>query len=162
MVDAARLANFQPASRVNFAIQALIDVGEIYPAIELLEESLQAHPEQDDQRRILVGFLSEVQRTDQIPEHLKKLIQKRKFDLQLLLVTTETSSRRLSDNTSSRLLERNPDDRRVRLVDAFLHFYRRNAEGAAEVLEDILAHHPDFAPAHAMYGQALAATCTLA
>ena len=156
LVDAASLANFQPSSRVRFAMQALIDVGEIYSAIELLEKSLQAHPEEDDQRRILVGFLSEVQRVDLIPQHMKKLIQKRKFDLHLLLVTTETSSRRLSEHTMARMLERNPDDRRVRLAEAFLLFYYRDAKGAAEVLEDILARHPTFAPAHAMYGQALA------
>ncbi len=157
LVEAARLANFQPPTRVNFAVRGLIDVGEIYPAIELLEESLQAHPEQDDQRRILVGFLTEVQRTDQIQRHLKKLIQKREFDFPLLVATTETSARRLSEKTSTRLMQRNPDDHRVRLVDAFLHLVRHDARQAAEVLEEILRHHPDFAPAHAMYGQALTA-----
>ena len=146
LVEAARLANFAPPSRVNFAVQGLIDVGEIYPAIELLEESLQTDPEQDDQRRILVGFLTEVQRTDQIHKHLKKLIQKRKFDFPLLVATTETSARRLSEKTSTRLMQRNPDDHRVRLVDAFLHLVRHDAEQAAEVLEAILRHHPDFAP----------------
>jgi tetratricopeptide (TPR) repeat protein len=157
LVDAARLANYQPASRVNFAIQTLIDVGEIYPAIELLEQSLMAHPDEDDQRRILVGFWMEVQRPDRIGEHLQKLIQKRKFDFLLLVSTTDTSSRRLSEQTSRRLLQRNPEDRRVRLADAFLYLYRHDAGGAAEVLEDILDHHPDFAPAHAMYGQVLSA-----
>ena len=156
LADAARLANFQPASRVDFAIQALIDVGEVYPAIELLEESLDAHPERDTQRRMLVGFWGEVQRTDQIAIHLKKLIQRRDFDLSLLASTTETSSRRFSDNTAARMMERNPDDHRVRLAEAFLALHWRDAVRAAEVLEDVLKHHPDFAPAHAMYGQALA------
>ncbi|MCO8122298.1 FG-GAP-like repeat-containing protein [Stieleria sp. TO1_6] len=158
LVEAAKLADYQPASRVNFAVQALIEVGQVYAAIDLLEQALAAHPDDDAQRRILVGFLTEVQRTDRVSEHLMQLIQHRKFDLPLLTSTTETSSRRLSDQTSQRLLERHPDDRRVLLSDAFLHLYRRDAQSAAEILADILKHHPEFAPAHAMYGQALAAS----
>ncbi|MCS7467611.1 FG-GAP-like repeat-containing protein [Stieleria sp. ICT_E10.1] len=155
LVEAARLANYRPPARVNLAVQALVEVGEIYPAIDLLEQSVAMHPEANPQRRMLVGFLAEVQRTDRIGPHLKALIQNRAFDLSLLLATTERSSRRLSENTASRLLQRNPTDRRVRLSDAFLFLYRHDATRAIEVLEDILQHHPDFAPAHAMYGQAL-------
>ncbi len=156
LVDAAKLANYQPPSRVNFAVQALIDVGDIYTAIDLLEASLVQHPEINSQRRALVGFLNEVQRTERIPEHLRVLIKNRDFDFPLLLSTTETSSRRLSEATSSRLIERNPEDRRVRLAEAFLALYRRDSQHAADVLLEILARHRDFAPAHAMYGQALA------
>lgn len=157
LVDAARLADYEPKSRVENAIGGLTEVGEVYRAIELLEESLRQHPDRDDHRHILVGFWNEVQRTDQIPAHLLKLIERRHFNLALLLSTTETSSRRLSEKTSERLLQRNADDYRVRLADAFLFFYRQNISGAAEVLEEILDHHPGFAPAHAMYGQVLAA-----
>jgi tetratricopeptide (TPR) repeat protein len=156
LVDAARLANYQPKSRVDIAIRGLIEVGEVYGAIELLEASLQQHPDRDDHRQILVGFWNEVQRTDKIGVHLQKLIEHRHFNLALLISTTETSSRRLSEKTSLKLQRLNADDYRVRLADAFLFLYRRNVAGAAEVLEEILNHHPDFAPAHAMYGQVLA------
>ncbi|QEG00952.1 ASPIC and UnbV [Stieleria maiorica] len=155
LVEAAQLGEFRPASRVTLAVQALIEVGEIYSAIELLERSLAVHPQEHSQRRMLVGFLAEVQRTDRIGPHLKVLIKNRAFDLSLLLATTERSSRRLSENTASRLLQRNPADRRVRLSDAFLYLYRHDALQANKVLEDILRHHPEFAPAHAMYGQGL-------
>ncbi len=157
LAEAARLTDYQPAARVTIAVQSLVDVGEIYTAIDLLEASLQEHPTDDTQRRIVVGFLNEVQRTDRIPVHLRHLIERRKFDIPLLLSTTETSSRRLSESTSSRLLQRNPADRRLRLPEAFLLLYRRDGQRAAEVLQDILEHHPDFASAHAMYGQALIA-----
>ncbi len=59
LVDAAVKAKFQPPSRVDFAVQALLEVGELYRAIELLENSLQANPQQNTQRRALVGFLGE-------------------------------------------------------------------------------------------------------
>ncbi len=156
LADAARLANYEPASRVDLAIRGLTQVGEIYPAIELLEASLQLYPDRDEHRQLLVGFWNEVQRTEKIAVHLQKLIEHRHFNLALLVSTTETSSRRLSENTADRLQELNPDDHRPRLAEAFLFLYRQNLSGAAQVLQEILQHHPDFAPAHAMYGQVLA------
>lgn len=156
LVEAVKLGDFQPASRVDFALRAVIEVGDAYAAIDLLERYLQVRPDDHAKRRTLVGILLEVQRTDKIGPHMKALIENRAFDLNLLLVTTDTISRRLSEETSKRLLERNPDDLRVRLADAFVFLYRRDAAAAIETLESILDRHPDFAPAHAMYGQALA------
>ena len=157
LVDAATHADYQPPARVTFAVQALIDVGDLYPAINLLEASLKQNPEAHDQRRSLVGFLCEAQRMDLLPEHLVKLYRARQFDVRLLLAVTETTSRRLSPKTSERLMERNPDDHRVRLAEAFVMMYRHDSQAGAEILEDVLKHHPKFAPAHAMYGQALMA-----
>lgn len=157
LVEAAKHANYQPTARVTFAVQALIDVGDLYKAIDLLGASLEQNPEAHDQRRSLVGFLCEAQRMEILPEHLMRLFRARQFDLRLLLAVTETSSRRLSPKTSERLMERNPDDHRVRLAEAFVMMYRHDSKAAAAILEDILEHHPKFAPAHAMYGQALIA-----
>ncbi len=155
LVDAASAAQFQPARRVEFAVQALIDVGELYRAIELLEESLQRNPEEDTQRRFLVGFLAEAQRIDRIQPHLLKLIQNRQFDVTLLVGLTDTSVRRFSSQTSQKVMDRNPDDHRVRYAEAFKLLEQRDAAKAAAVLEEILERHPDFSPAHALYGQAL-------
>ena len=58
LVTAAKASNFRPASRVDDAVQGLINVGEIYDAVQLLEESLTAYPDEHQQRRTLVGFLS--------------------------------------------------------------------------------------------------------
>ncbi len=127
-VDAAVKANFQPASRVDHAVQALIEVGELYRAIELLEESLEAHPKQNAHRRTLVGFLGKAQRMDRIPPHLQQLIRDRNFDVDLLLAVTETSSRRFSLDASKRLMERNPDDYRVGLAEVFEMLCRRDPE----------------------------------
>lgn len=154
LVEVAKLTDFDP-SRVDAAVSGLIEVGEVYNAISLLEESLKENPDQWQHRRTLVGFWNEVQRTEQIPSHLAKLIQSRKFDVKLLMSTTDTATRRLSRKTFDRLIERNPNDHRVRLAEAFLLLYQRDGSGAAEVLEDILQYHQGFAPAYAMYGQAL-------
>ncbi|MEO1526124.1 MAG: FG-GAP-like repeat-containing protein [Planctomycetota bacterium] len=157
LADAARISDFA-RGRVDTAIRGLIDVGEIYAAIDLLEESLERFPDRSDHRQVLVGFYNEVQRTEEIPKHFARLIRDRHFSLPLLLSITETSSRRLSEKSAERLLERNPGDLRVRLVDAYLKLYRSQAAAAADILEQVLRQQPDFAPAHAMYGQALVLT----
>ncbi|MDA8696870.1 FG-GAP-like repeat-containing protein [Rhodopirellula sp.] len=157
LVSAAKVSGFRPASRVNDAVQGLINVGEIYEAVSLLEQSLEAFPDEHQQRRMLVGFLSELQRTEKLPEHLKVLFQSRNFDLQLLFATTDTSTRRMSVNTINTIFERNPNDYRVKFGNAFLHLYRREIPEAAKILEEIIDRHPDFAPAYATYGRVLAA-----
>ncbi len=158
LVEAAREAKFQPRTRVDYALQALIDVGDLYAAIELLQEMLVNDPESDRHRKILVGFLSEAQRTDLIAPHYKVLIRRRIFDLPLLLSVTDTSSRRLSNNTVAKMVDRNPTDLRVRLSDAFAAMYSRDSKSASEILTEVLNRHPEFEPAHAMLGQALVAS----
>lgn len=156
LVSAARAGGFRPPARVNNAVQGLINVGQIYNAVELLEEALERYPEEHQQRRTLVGFLAELQRPEKLPEHLQILYKNRQFDLSLLFATTDTSTRRLSINTINTIFERNPNDHRVKLGNAFLLLYRRNVNEAAEVLKQIIQHHPDFAPAYATYGRVLA------
>ena len=97
-MEAATQAQYLPATRVTFAVQALIDVGELYDAFDLLEASLGRHPVAHQQRRSLVGFLCEAQRMELLPQHLMVLFRARQFDIRLLLAVTETSSRRLSQN----------------------------------------------------------------
>ncbi|NND97769.1 MAG: hypothetical protein HKN47_10625, partial [Pirellulaceae bacterium] len=155
LVDAASVDNYQDVARTEFAMRALIEVGELYKAIELLEKTLEVHPENNQLRRILTGFLGEAERNDRIEPHLKKLITNRNFDVAFLAAMTETWSRRFSTKTTDTMLERNPEDRRVRLGEASELFHQRNYAETAKVLEDILAHHTGFAPAHAMLGQVL-------
>ena len=157
LVKAAKVDGFRPASRVDDAVQGLINVGEIYAAIELLEESLQSFPSEHKHRRMLVGFLTEVQRNEKLPQHLQVLFKNRQFDLPLLFATTDTSTRRMSVKTIDEIFERNPSDHRVKLANAFLLLYRRDVNGSKAILESILDHHPDFAPAHSMYGRILSA-----
>lgn len=153
--EAAKLSGFEPDTRVDNAVATLLDVGELYSAIELLESSLAVHPENDRQRRTLVGFLAEAQQTRRLQPHLQKLIENRSFDFPLLISLTDTSTRRLSERTASMIMKRNPSDHRIRLADAFLALYRHDTERAVVQLKEIILHHPDFAPAHAMLGQAL-------
>ncbi len=155
LVDAASVAEHEPAARVNFAVQALIDVGELYAAIDLLEESLARHPDRLEQRRTLVGFLGEAHLIHRVPEHFLELIRSRAFDFPLLVSLTETSYRRFSDQTVQMLLQRNPSDHRVKLGRSRELFDKYEVAEAGAVLSEILKHHNGFAPAHALFGQVL-------
>ncbi|WP_372717734.1 FG-GAP-like repeat-containing protein [Novipirellula sp.] len=155
MVEATTLASYQPESQVDFTVQALIDVGEIYVAIDFLKQAVQVDPKNAKLRRQLVGFLGETLRTQEIQPHLLELFRQRQFDIPLLVTVTETSSRRFLDNFADMLLQRKPADRRVRLSEAYERFSELDFDASESVLMDILEHHPDFAPAQTLYGQVL-------
>ena len=157
LVDAAEVADYQPLLRVDRALQALIDEGELYDAMDLLGDALDTHEESHRHRRMLVGFLGEAQRNELIPPHLQRLIRARQFDVPLLASLADPSMRRFSHQTAEKLIARNPEDQRIRLAEAFQLIEQRNARDADAVLHEILQHHPDFAPAHAMLGQVLCA-----
>ncbi len=158
LVEAVRATDYDKnGGRIENAIAGLLDVGHLYDAIDLLQDVVQQHPDAASYRRMLVGFLSEAQLTEDAAEHMQALIQQREFDLPLLLATTETSSRRFAKSTIELLLQRNPNDLRPRLGEAKQFLDQRDAKGAETVLREILREHPDFAAAHAMLGVALVA-----
>mgnify|MGYP001555947860 CR=1 FL=1 len=158
LVEAAEVEKFAPGIRVEHAFRALLDVGRLHDAIELLENVVERYPDATGFRRRLVGCLGEAQLTEQVDQHLSRLIRDRQFDLPLLLATTESSSRRYSANTVEALLKMNPDDSRPRLGHAKTAMASRDPERAEQILREIVDRHPDFAPAQAMLGTALVAT----
>ncbi|MGB7347076.1 MAG: FG-GAP-like repeat-containing protein, partial [Pirellulaceae bacterium] len=155
LVAAATLSNYQPKQRVKFAVAALLEVGELYKAIELLEHAVNANPKWHDLRRMLVGFLGEAESFNRIPQHLQELIRARQFDAALLVALTENSARRFSTSTMDELFRRNPKDHRVRFGEARQLMDYRDANAAITLLDEILKHYPRFAPGHALLGQAL-------
>lgn len=158
LVDAARVSGHGlQEGRIDNAVAALLDVGYLYDAIDLLRSAVEAHPDATAYRRRLVDFLGEAQLTEEADRHMQRLIQQRQFDLLLLLATTETSARRYSKDSIELLRRRNPGDLRPRLGEAKQHLDQRDAASAESVLQEIIATHPEFAPAHAMLGISLVA-----
>ena len=154
MIRAAELSEYDPR-RVDFAVRALIDVGEINEAADFLETAVAANSDTVDLRIKLLGLLKELQRHDRIEPHYQRVIRDRKFDLLFLTSFTDAPSRKFSPQTIELMLQRNPEDLRVRLAEARDLLDRQDSSAAVKVLRQILASHPDFAPAHALLGQAL-------
>jgi tetratricopeptide (TPR) repeat protein len=154
MVRAAELSEYDPR-RVDFAVRAFIDVGEINEAADFLETAVAANPDNTEMRIKLLGLLKELQRHDRIEPHYRRVIRDRKFDLLLLASFTDAPARKFSTQTLELMLERNPEDLRIRLAEARELLDRQDSTAAVQLLRQILATHPDFAPAHALLGQAL-------
>lgn len=158
LVDAVKAADYSTdGGRVDNAIRALVDVGRVYDAIELLESVLQNDAKAAGYRRMLVGFLGEVQLTQELPEHVSRLIMDRQFDLHLLMATTELNARRYSTSTAEVLLSKNPNDLRPLLATAYHALGQRDASAAEKTLHGIIDRHPDFMPAHGLLARALVA-----
>lgn len=153
LAEAAIAADFKPTSRVELGMRALLDLGEVYPAIELLSQAVDADPQNHDLRRFLFGLLGEAGRIELMREHFEAIIRNRKFDVPVLLAYTDTSQRLFPAEAIESLIARNPSDHRLRLGAAqSLRDDRRFADAEA-VLREIVLHHPDFAPAHALLGR---------
>jgi tetratricopeptide (TPR) repeat protein len=156
-VEAAKLDGMQSQQRVEFAVKALVQVGEFYLAMDLMEQFLKTHPQASSIRRTLVGFLGEAERYDLIPEHLQRLIIDRDFDAPLLVVTTEHSARRFSRDNAKKIASRNPNDLRILLASCRQKMVEGDFSSAESLLRKIIARHQTFAPAYAMLGQSLIA-----
>ena len=153
LVEAAKAADFSPTSRVELAMRALLDLGDVYAAIDLLSQAVESQPNNHALRRLLFGLLGEAGRSDLMQEHFEAIIRNRKFDVLVLVAYTDTSERLFSGEMIEQWMKRNPSDHRLRLGKAqSLRGIRRYAD-AEKVLREIIQHHPGFAPAHALLGR---------
>ncbi|QEF97982.1 ASPIC and UnbV [Stieleria maiorica] len=152
LAKAAEVADFNP-TRVEWAVQALLEVGELYPAIELLSQAVETESDNLSIRRQLFGLLGEAGRVDLIPEHYEAIIRNRAFDVAVLLAGTDTSERLFPPEAIEALIERNPDDHRLRLGIAQSLRDQRRFSDAEAVLREIVRHHAGFAPALALLGR---------
>ncbi len=153
LVDAAKAAGFKPTSRVVFGVQALLQVGEVYGAIDLLSAALESDPTALQLRRLLFGLLGEAGRTDRMLEHYEVIVRERHFDLPVLLAMTDTSQRLFSADTMEMFIQRNVKDHRLRL--GVVHSLRdeKRFDEAETVLREIVAAFPRFSPALALLGR---------
>jgi tetratricopeptide (TPR) repeat protein len=142
---------------VQLAFQAMMDAGQFYDAAEMLEQALKRMPDQLVLRRNLVGFYGEVELPEQAKPHVEYLIRQRAFDLPFLKTCLDTSYRRFSQTSINLLRERNPNDQRIRLGEARKLFDDSDFLASIGVLREIIAKHPEFAPAHALMGRCLIA-----
>ena len=153
LAQAARVAGFQPVSRVTLSVRAYMELGRVYPTVDLLTDALIKHPDAHDLRRTLIGILGESGRTDLMQKHYEAIIRSRRFDVPVLMLLTDTSQRLFDSKAVEVMIKRNPDDFRLKLGMAqSLRDQQRFGE-AESVLREILQHHPEFAPALAMLGR---------
>lgn len=152
LAESARAARFTPGARAELAMRAFIEVGDVYSAIDLLSDAVDLKPN-PRLRRLLFGLLGEVGRTDLIDRHYQHIVRSRTFDAATLVIGTDSSQRLFSSDAIETLIKRNPNDYRLRFTRALSTRDEHNLEQTEVLLREILSHHKDFAPAHALLGR---------
>lgn len=156
LVEACRKESFRKASRVQQAMIAMISTGQLHEGMELLEEAIAKQPEQFETRRWLYDFYMGTENRQAGLRHGRHLIRQRRFDLALLTTLSNTERRTQDDKPLEEMIQRNPDDLRPQLGTAKIDFDQGKFDPAIERLRAIVKAHPDYLPAQALLGRALA------
>lgn len=156
LVQTCRLESFANAMRTRQATVAMIGEGRFHEGMALLAESIAVNPDQPENRRWLYDFyMGAEDRYAGLP-HGRFLVQQRAFDVELLTSLSNTERRTLDSKPLLEMMARNPDDKRPLMGPAKSKFDKGEFEGCIGELREILAAHPDYFPAHALLGRALA------
>ncbi len=150
LMTACSLESYADDTHVHQAVVALLSMGRLYDSIELLENTVRLRPDHHVFRRQLVDFYAMAERPEIAAPHQRVLVQQRKFDLPLLINLAAAGPRTLEEDSVELLVERNPNDLRPLLAKAKRHFDQRDDDAVVSLLTRIIAHHPGFAPAHAL------------
>ncbi|TWU55907.1 FG-GAP-like repeat-containing protein [Rubripirellula reticaptiva] len=156
LLDATKIDQYADQSLVNRAVIAMIDAGDMFRAIDLLELAVEKYPERPVLRRLLFDLLVGAEYRDRAARHGRVLVTQRAFDFPLLL-SLDNHHRRMEDNGPMKIIfKRSADDRRVLIGTARTEFDDSDYLKSAESCELILATYPDFVPARDLYGRSLA------
>lgn len=152
-----RQDGYRNANLVRQTMVAMIGLGQYYDGLDFLELALAAQPEQHETRRWLFDFyIGADDRVSAIP-HGHFLVRARQFDVGLLKDLSNTERRTLDSKPLEEMVTRYPDDKRPRLGSAKARFDESKFDETIDILNEIIANHPDHHPSQAVLGQALSA-----
>ncbi|WP_165440573.1 FG-GAP-like repeat-containing protein [Rubripirellula amarantea] len=154
LVSATRLEKFADSDWLNRAVVALVSVGKLYEAIDLLDHAVAKHPERHELRRLLFDFLINAEEHFRAVPHGQQLVRERHFDRVLLFSLSTTEQRNLEETSMDTLVQRNPSDPRLKLASVRGSFDRGNWEESIESdLLSILDYSPTNIPAQYLLGR---------
>ncbi len=156
--DACRAESFQNERHVQQAMVAMIAVGKLHEGMEMLEEAIGKQPLQHETRRWLYDFYMGTENRNAGVPHGRFLVRQRNFDVELLLSLSNTERRTQDAKPLEEMTSRNPDDLRPQLGTAKTDFDLRDYDKTIQTLQTIVRAHPDYLPAQALLGRALAAS----
>ncbi len=156
LVRACRSESFANGKRVQQAMIAMIGEGRLHEGMAFLEEAVSAQPEQKETRRWLYDFYMGAENRQAGLPHGRTLVRQRAFDIDLLTTLSNTERRFQDSEPLTEMTERNPDDKRPLLGSAKSKFDAGDYGACIDQLREIVASHPDYLPAQALLGRALA------
>lgn len=155
LMAACRAENFEDEKRVGQAVVAATSIGKLFDAMDFLAEVVDAQPEQLNSRRLLFDLLIGVEDRIQALPHGRYLVNKRRFDFELLTAISNTEKRTIDAVPLLEMVKRNPSDKRPLIGEAKTAYDRGAYAEAIEVTKEILSTHPDDVRSAMLLGQAL-------
>lgn len=156
LVDAAKLDQFNDPALVQQGTVALISVGRLFEALELLDRAVESQPAHHELRRLLFDFLVGVEDHKAAQIHGRELVFQRQFDFDLLMALCEVNGERELKNAPLDVcIERNPQDLRPKIGAAKREFDQGAIGQSQEILREILQRHPRYEPAMMLLGRSL-------
>ena len=155
LIAACRAESFAEEKRNGQAFVAMIAVGRLYDGMNFLTEVVTKQPDQLESRRLLFDLLIGTENRHLAVPHGRYLIQKRRFDLELLMSLSNTERRTLDFAPLGEMVARNPSDKRPLIGAAKATFDKGLFVEAIKTSQQILASYPSDMPAQMLLGQAL-------
>lgn len=156
LAKSCRAESFRNESRNQQALIAMIGVGRLHEGMDMLEDAVEQQPQQHETRRLLYDLqMGSENRMAGVP-HGRFLVRHRKFDLDLLQTLSNTERRTQENKPLEDMTSRNPSDKRPLLGDAKKKFDSGDYSESIRLLRAIVKSHPDYVPAQALLGRALA------
>lgn len=156
--QACRVESFQNGARLQRSTIAMIAVGRLYDATDLLEAAVIKYPARHTTRRWLYDLYLNSGNTEAGQIHGRTLVRQRHFDQQLLLSLDGTEQPIEELESAEEMAQRNPSDKRPLLRSAKSLYQRGEFGKATEVISQIVDQHPSFVPAQGLLGRCLAAS----
>ncbi|QDT06154.1 FG-GAP repeat protein [Rubripirellula lacrimiformis] len=158
LARACQVESYVRPDRIEQATVALIGVGRLYEAMDLLEIAIEQHPEQVKTRRLLFDLVMGTEDRVRGAEHGRVLVRARQFDMELLTTLSNTERRSMDPDVLTKMTDRNEGDRRPLLGTAKVKFDEGDYATSRDLLRQIIETHPDYLPAQVLLGRCLAAS----
>jgi tetratricopeptide (TPR) repeat protein len=133
----------------------LMKAGRGMESLDLLEQRVERFPNHLQARFDLVGLAAMLGFPEKAIPSLRWLAQHGKSDPETLQVLSDPQRVQPDDQLCQKLLKSYPIDQRLQYSLARLDANDLNWTKVLEKLEPVLDQHPDFLPAHTLYGRAL-------
>ncbi|MCC9655367.1 tetratricopeptide repeat protein [Rhodopirellula sp. JC737] len=156
LVQACEVEAFENDDRVRQAMIALVGIGRLYDAIELLEQAVQAEPSRHSTRRLLYDLYLNAGNESAATPHGRQLVLDRQFDAKLLVSVGMGTIESDDPGATLEMVQRNPNDKRPLLRQAKQQFDDEHFALAITTLEEITAQRKGFLPAQTLLGLVLA------
>lgn len=155
LLDAVRLDAYENIDLVKQSIIALTSVGRVFDAMEVLESAVENDASLHELRRWLFDFQTSLEQHHLAVEHGRVLVRERQIDFALLLELSNTERRKIENDSTDQLAERNPQDKRYLAPKAKVLFDRGELDQAKSLALSITDSSPDFVPAQILLGRIL-------